>query len=491
MNTPVFTERFIARDQGRIHARDYAGTGPAFVLMHGFPDNSHIYDDLIPYLVAAGRRVVAFDFLGFGDSDKPAGAIYNFKQQLDDLKAVVDALDLGQIVPVMHDSSGAAGINFAIDYPENTASIVVLNSGFANAPTVKWPELIELFADAKLSALANAIIQSPEQFGWVVNFQRAQFKNSLADKHKTRYDAFLGQIIDGNFRKQGAGPAFVQMTSQFFAELDRNTTRIPLMEALTVPAKIIWGEKRSVYQCRRREGLPVPSATRVAEADFRRPLAANRRTRTTRKGDAVMTRTIVSKAALPLTRFIKFTGFGVIAAILMVMSSTISFAQAERPLDPNLVAPTTKVLAIGTFTAKATPAVSKPVLPSEVRDTVKLYLDGKIDQWFIKQDQSGVVFLMNVTDVKEAHALLEKLPLGQAGLMEFQLIPLGPITPLRMLLSQLRNDSPLNRKPAKENTHGRRQESACPRGTPPRTRRRERPDEQGPGHRVGDRQGNA
>ncbi len=148
-----------------------------------------------------------------------------------------------------------------------------------------------------------------------------------------------------------------------------------------------------------------------------------------------MTRTIASKAALPLTRFIKFTGFGVIAAILIAMSSAASFAQAERPLDPNLVAPTTKVLAIGTFTAKATPAVSKPVLPSEVRDTVKLYLDGKIDQWFIKQDQSGVVFLMNVTDVKEAHALLEKLPLGQAGLMEFQLIPLGPITPLRMLLS--------------------------------------------------------
>ncbi|WP_426615916.1 alpha/beta fold hydrolase [Bradyrhizobium sp. McL0616] len=62
---PAFTEHRIRREQGAIYARDYDGTGPAFVLMHGFPDNLHIYDDLIPYLTAAGRRVVAFDFLGF------------------------------------------------------------------------------------------------------------------------------------------------------------------------------------------------------------------------------------------------------------------------------------------------------------------------------------------------------------------------------------------------------------------------------------------
>jgi pimeloyl-ACP methyl ester carboxylesterase len=211
--------------------------------MHGFPDNLRIYDYLVPYLVAAGRRVVTFDFQGFGQSDKPAGAAYNFKQQLGDLKAVVDDLDLGTIVPVMHDSSGAVGINFAIDYPENTASLVILNSGFANAPTVKWPELTELFATTNLKALSSAIIQSPEQFGWIVNLQREMFKKSLADKHRARYDEFLGQIIDGNFRDQpGAGPAFAQMTAQFFAELDRNATRIPMVEVLDIPAKVIWGE---------------------------------------------------------------------------------------------------------------------------------------------------------------------------------------------------------------------------------------------------------
>ena len=97
MSDPIkFSERHIPRGEGSVYARDYTGAWPAFVLMHGFPDNLHIWDDLVPYLVASGRRVVTFDFLGFGASDKPAGAAYSFKQQLGDLEAVVEGLDLGK-----------------------------------------------------------------------------------------------------------------------------------------------------------------------------------------------------------------------------------------------------------------------------------------------------------------------------------------------------------------------------------------------------------
>jgi pimeloyl-ACP methyl ester carboxylesterase len=89
-NNALFLERRIPRGQGTIDARDYEGVGPAFVLMHGFPDNQQIYDRLVPYLVAAGRRVVTFDFLGYGASDKPADASYSFRQQLGDLEAVLE-----------------------------------------------------------------------------------------------------------------------------------------------------------------------------------------------------------------------------------------------------------------------------------------------------------------------------------------------------------------------------------------------------------------
>ena len=69
-----YTEHRILRGASAISARHYAGTGPALVLMHGFPDNLHIYDRLIPYL--HDRQVITFDFLGWGTSDKPTDYPY-------------------------------------------------------------------------------------------------------------------------------------------------------------------------------------------------------------------------------------------------------------------------------------------------------------------------------------------------------------------------------------------------------------------------------
>ena len=101
-----------------------------------------------------------------------------------------------------------------------------------------------------------------------------------------------------------------------------------------------------------------------------------------------------------------------------------------------VVAPTTKMLAIGSVTSKGTPEAIAPVLPFEVRATVRNYLAGRIDQWFFQADGYGVVFIMNVTTTAEAHDILEKLPLGVAGMMEFELIPLSPLKPLAMLIGE-------------------------------------------------------
>lgn len=51
---PNFSEHRVQRDRGSVYVRGFPGTGPALVVLHGFPDNSHIYDDLIPHLVSAG-----------------------------------------------------------------------------------------------------------------------------------------------------------------------------------------------------------------------------------------------------------------------------------------------------------------------------------------------------------------------------------------------------------------------------------------------------
>jgi hypothetical protein len=108
-----------------------------------------------------------------------------------------------------------------------------------------------------------------------------------------------------------------------------------------------------------------------------------------------------------------------------------SGASPTQPANPPT--PTTRILAIGTINSGVDPEAVRSILPTEVRETVKLYLDGKIDQWFSLQDRNGVAFILNVTDPAAARDMLEKLPLGQAHLMTFELIPLAPLNPLRQL----------------------------------------------------------
>jgi haloalkane dehalogenase len=111
-----FREHFVHRGEFRIYAREYSGTEPTIILMHGFPDNLHLYDRLVP-LLSPPRRVVVFDFLGWGSSDKPLGYPYTAQNQEADLDAVVKQLNLAQVVPVAHDASGPPAIDWAFIIP--------------------------------------------------------------------------------------------------------------------------------------------------------------------------------------------------------------------------------------------------------------------------------------------------------------------------------------------------------------------------------------
>lgn len=123
-----------------------------------------------------------------------------------------------------------------------------------------------------------------------------------------------------------------------------------------------------------------------------------------------------------------------LAKILSLALLAVAAPAAAQTAPMMAAVPTTRILAIGQLTGPREGAAFKQVMPGEVRATVDLYLKGKIDQWYVKQDQTGVVFILNVTSVEEARGLLEALPLGKAGLMRFDLVPLGPLNPLRLLL---------------------------------------------------------
>jgi hypothetical protein len=115
--------------------------------------------------------------------------------------------------------------------------------------------------------------------------------------------------------------------------------------------------------------------------------------------------------------------------ILLSLAASTLFAQA--PALPK----TTHVLA--TLTVK--PGVARDqmmkVMPTEVRETVQLYLDGRIQQWWARGDGKGVVFLLDCKTVEEAKAVVESLPLVKANFASFDYMPLGPLSPLRILLA--------------------------------------------------------
>lgn len=74
------------------------------------------------------------------------------------------------------------------------------------------------------------------------------------------------------------------------------------------------------------------------------------------------------------------------------------------------------------------------VLPDEIRATVRLYLAGKIRQWYSRSDERGVVFVLDCQSVDEARTIMGGLPLAKRGFVELQFTAMGPLTPLRLLL---------------------------------------------------------
>jgi hypothetical protein len=123
------------------------------------------------------------------------------------------------------------------------------------------------------------------------------------------------------------------------------------------------------------------------------------------------------------------------AAVLFAIGFSATPVLSQSP--PQV--PTTKILAISHPMGKPmTPEQRASIMPREVHDTVNAYLSGKIDQWYYQTDGKGVVFIVNATTPAEAKAILEKFPLGQAGLMGFDYIPLGPLSPLRIINDRVR-----------------------------------------------------
>jgi hypothetical protein len=125
-------------------------------------------------------------------------------------------------------------------------------------------------------------------------------------------------------------------------------------------------------------------------------------------------------------------------SILIGLLPAASLAQAQPRTDVGVpsvaIPPPTEVLVIETARPGVTAQQIMAVMPSEVRATVKLYLDGKIREWYSRGNGKGVIFLVDAKTEEEARAVMETLPLAREQLMNQEFIPVGPLMPLRMLI---------------------------------------------------------
>ena len=111
-------------------------------------------------------------------------------------------------------------------------------------------------------------------------------------------------------------------------------------------------------------------------------------------------------------------------------------SSAVAQAQPSLAPTTTGVMVILTAKAGVAREQVMAVMPAEIRETVQLYLSGKIREWYSRGDGRGAVFLLDTKDVAEAHAIMDGLPLGKENLLDHEYIAVGPLFPLRLLMAK-------------------------------------------------------
>ena len=231
--------RMVSVPGGLLHVADYPGAAPTLVLMHGFPDDSRIYDRLVPLLSA--RRILAFDWLGYGRSDRadPGARGVDHQHQL---RAVLDALQLRRVVLVGHDGSGPDAIDFAVTEPGRVGQLVLLNTYYGHAPSLRLPEMIRLLADPGLTPLADAMIAEPGQRLWLLAHTSSRFGMDPADQGGIAVHSLLPQFF-GDESQPEALATIRAWTADLFPALEQQDTHIDAgdLAALDLPVTLVFG----------------------------------------------------------------------------------------------------------------------------------------------------------------------------------------------------------------------------------------------------------
>ncbi len=233
-------QRTVLTPGGRLHVTDYPGASPPLVLLHGFPDDSRIYDRLAPLLPP--RRAVALDWLGYGRSDRAEPGSSHGVHHQQELRALLDSLDLDQVALVSHDASGPDAIEFALNEPGRVGHLVLLNTYYGHAPALRLPEMIRLLADPGLTPLADAMMGELGQRLWLLAHTGRQFGMDPADQAGVAARSIVPQFF-GDDVQPDALAAIRAWTAALFPALEQQDAHIAAgdLAALEVPVTLVFG----------------------------------------------------------------------------------------------------------------------------------------------------------------------------------------------------------------------------------------------------------
>jgi haloalkane dehalogenase len=228
-----YTEHVVQRGSYHLSVHEYPGEDPPILLMHGFPDNMHLYDRLLPWL-SPSRRVVTFDFLGWGAFEKPAGYPYTAANQVGDVDAVIEQLHLQQVVLVAHDASGPPAIDWALAHADRVAALVLLNTYYCAMPTLRPPEAILLFSTPLVRNVARAVSKAFHNFLFrkMYWWQVGRFMREAADRKE-----FLPLLYQQFAATPSTQPAFFRLNEDLLSTVRDRTKRIPQMKAFRRPTR--------------------------------------------------------------------------------------------------------------------------------------------------------------------------------------------------------------------------------------------------------------
>lgn len=258
-----FQPRSFATSEGRLSYVD-EGSGPAVVLVHGTPTWSFLWRSLILRLVEGGYRVIAPDHLGFGLSDKPAGAAYAPQDHARRLRALLDALEVRNATFVLHDFGGPIGLTAALERPDGIAGLVLLNTwGWGLSGDRRLAFVGRLGASA-LGRLACLRLNAEPR--WLI-------PAVFADRRRLTPAAHRQYIVPFPDPQSRGGPwAFAQALLGASPWYDRlwEGLHARRAELARVPALLVWGLRDPVfgpaYLARWRELLPHAAVAEVADS---------------------------------------------------------------------------------------------------------------------------------------------------------------------------------------------------------------------------------